>query len=55
MPKEFQPYTPTGPDPKWRYMWRVGPRPTNTRFKVVILLRSFHKILLVYLVFSCAK
>uniref|UniRef100_A0A6V7QR67 Non-haem dioxygenase N-terminal domain-containing protein n=1 Tax=Ananas comosus var. bracteatus TaxID=296719 RepID=A0A6V7QR67_ANACO len=33
MPKEFQPYTPTGPDPKWRYMWRVGPRPTNTRFK----------------------
>ncbi|CDP07727.1 unnamed protein product [Coffea canephora] len=33
MPKEFQPATPTGPDPKWRYMWRVGPRPPNTRFK----------------------
>lgn len=34
MPKEFQPYAPTGPDPKWRYMWRVGPRPSETRFKV---------------------
>ncbi|KAL0397536.1 UNVERIFIED_CONTAM: hypothetical protein Scaly_0202000 [Sesamum calycinum] len=22
MPKEFQPSTPSGPDPKWRYMWR---------------------------------
>ncbi|KAK6162891.1 hypothetical protein DH2020_002732 [Rehmannia glutinosa] len=33
MPIEFQPSTPTGPDPKWRYMWRVGPRPSNTRFK----------------------
>ncbi|KAG8391294.1 hypothetical protein BUALT_Bualt01G0173000 [Buddleja alternifolia] len=33
MPTEFQPSTPTGPDPKWRYMWRVGPRPSNTRFK----------------------
>lgn len=33
MPKEFQPYTPTGPDPKWRYMWRVGPRPSETQFK----------------------
>ncbi|KAJ6755055.1 OXIDOREDUCTASE 2OG-FE II OXYGENASE FAMILY PROTEIN [Salix purpurea] len=33
MPKEFQPSTPSGPDPKWRYMWRVGPRPSNTRFK----------------------
>ncbi|KAF8395877.1 hypothetical protein HHK36_019832 [Tetracentron sinense] len=33
MPKEFQPYTPTGPDPKWRYMWRVGPRPSNTCFQ----------------------
>lgn len=36
MPKDFRPATPKGPDPKWRYMWRVGPRPTNTRFKVVI-------------------
>ncbi|XP_044491134.1 uncharacterized protein LOC123215127 isoform X2 [Mangifera indica] len=33
MPKEFQPSLPTGPDPKWRYMWRVGPRPLNTRFQ----------------------
>ncbi|KAL0425581.1 UNVERIFIED_CONTAM: hypothetical protein Sradi_1092900 [Sesamum radiatum] len=33
MPKEFQPSTPSGPDPKWRYMWRVGPRPSDTRFK----------------------
>ncbi|CAA0808888.1 2-oxoglutarate (2OG) and Fe(II)-dependent oxygenase superfamily protein [Striga hermonthica] len=33
MPAEFQPATPTGPDPKWRYMWRVGPRPLVTRFK----------------------
>ncbi|CBI24853.3 hypothetical protein VitviT2T_020627 [Vitis vinifera] len=33
IPKEFQPSTPTGPDPKWRYMWRVGPRPSNTRFQ----------------------
>lgn len=33
MPKECQPSTPTGPDPKWRYMWRVGPRPSNTRFQ----------------------
>ncbi|GLT60709.1 hypothetical protein SLA2020_334650 [Shorea laevis] len=33
MPKEFQPSTPKGPDPKWRYMWRVGPRPSNTRFQ----------------------
>ncbi|KAL2461293.1 2-oxoglutarate (2OG) and Fe(II)-dependent oxygenase superfamily protein [Abeliophyllum distichum] len=33
MPVESQPFTPTGPDPKWRYMWRVGPRPSNTRFK----------------------
>ncbi|GLT60711.1 hypothetical protein SLA2020_334670 [Shorea laevis] len=33
MPKEFQPSTPKGPDPKWRYMWRVGPRPSNTHFQ----------------------
>ncbi|KAK6928691.1 Non-hem dioxygenase N-terminal domain [Dillenia turbinata] len=33
MPKEFQPSTPKGPDPKWRYMWRVGPRPSKTRFQ----------------------
>lgn len=34
MPLEFQPSALTGPDPKWRFMWRVGPRPSNTRFKV---------------------
>ncbi|KAE8660868.1 hypothetical protein F3Y22_tig00116951pilonHSYRG01004 [Hibiscus syriacus] len=33
MPKENQPLTPKGPDPKWRYMWRVGPRPLKTRFQ----------------------
>ncbi|KXG32313.1 hypothetical protein SORBI_3003G138000 [Sorghum bicolor] len=33
MPEDFQPATPKGPDPKWRYMWRVGPRPANTGFK----------------------
>ncbi|KAF0935158.1 hypothetical protein E2562_030439 [Oryza meyeriana var. granulata] len=33
MPEEFQPATPKGPDLKWRYMWRVGPRPASTRFK----------------------
>ncbi|CAO2815922.1 unnamed protein product [Amaranthus hypochondriacus] len=33
LPLEFQPSTPSGPDPKWRYMWRIGPRPSNTCFK----------------------
>ncbi|CAN4125136.1 unnamed protein product [Withania somnifera] len=33
MPIEYQPSSPSGPDPKWRYMWRVGPRPRITRFK----------------------
>lgn len=45
MPKEFQPSTPKGPDRKWRYMWRVGPRPSNTRFKVLdpsIFFQYFH-------------
>ena len=41
MPKEFQPLIPRGPDPKWRYMWRVGPRPSNTRFKVLSSLLPF--------------
>lgn len=35
MPQEFQPLTPSGSDPKWRYMWRVGPRPPETCFKVL--------------------
>ncbi|XP_042061866.1 uncharacterized protein LOC121805900 [Salvia splendens] len=33
MPIESQPSRPAGPDPKWRYMWRVGLRPSSTRFK----------------------
>ncbi|KAI4333167.1 hypothetical protein L6164_018006 [Bauhinia variegata] len=33
MPKEYQPHTPVGPDLKWRYFWRIGPRPSNTRFQ----------------------
>ncbi|XP_047956267.1 uncharacterized protein LOC125202002 [Salvia hispanica] len=33
MPVESQPSIPTGPDPKWRYMWRIGSRPSSTRFK----------------------
>ncbi|KAG4969124.1 hypothetical protein JHK87_034775 [Glycine soja] len=33
MPKENQPNTPVGPDLKWRYFWRIGPRPSNTRFQ----------------------
>lgn len=39
LPKECQPSPLSGPDPKWRYMWRVGPRPAVTRFKVF----TFHK------------
>jgi len=31
-PKENQPQKPTGPDPKWRYFWRVGERPKETKF-----------------------
>ncbi|PON86263.1 Non-heme dioxygenase N-terminal domain containing protein [Trema orientale] len=33
MPEEHRPTPPKGPDCKWRYMWRVGPRPSQTRFK----------------------
>eukprot|EP00252_Welwitschia_mirabilis_P024253 TRINITY_DN7130_c0_g1_i3.p1 TRINITY_DN7130_c0_g1~~TRINITY_DN7130_c0_g1_i3.p1 ORF type:complete len:391 (+),score=62.12 TRINITY_DN7130_c0_g1_i3:157-1173(+) len=33
MPEEDRPHIPLGADPKWRYMWRVGPRPLETRFK----------------------
>lgn len=33
MPEESQPSLPVGPDPKWRYMWRIGPRPSDTRFQ----------------------
>jgi len=57
MPEEFQPATPKGPDPKWRYMWRVGSRPANsTHFKVLIPLWSYLcdvKILALRLRFLC--
>ncbi|XP_047319451.1 uncharacterized protein LOC124922786 [Impatiens glandulifera] len=33
LPKESQAGVLKGPDPKWRYMWRVGPRPVHTRFQ----------------------
>ncbi|KAJ0783593.1 hypothetical protein HanLR1_Chr01g0022151 [Helianthus annuus] len=33
LPKDRQPTIPTGPDLKARYMWRVGPRPSKTRFQ----------------------
>ncbi|WCJ18973.1 2-oxoglutarate (2OG) and Fe(II)-dependent oxygenase superfamily protein [Euphorbia peplus] len=33
MPENTQPTLPHGPDLKWRYMWRVGAPPLNTRFK----------------------
>jgi len=44
LPKESQPATLVGSDLKWRYMWSVGPRPANTRFKVSHLhfLLQFH-------------
>jgi hypothetical protein len=34
VPEEYRPHIPVGADPKWRYMWRVGPRPLKTRFRV---------------------
>ncbi|XP_012574283.1 uncharacterized protein [Cicer arietinum] len=32
--EEHRPLTRVGPDPKWRYFWKIGPRPENTTFKV---------------------
>ena len=54
MPKEHQPYIPKGPDPKWRYMWRVGPRPLNTRFQVSYLspLFSYLAKMSIFIIFS---
>lgn len=59
MPKESQPSIPMGPDPKWRYMWRVGPRPSNTRFQVSSHLFPFQSyslaltiIFLIFITFS---
>ena len=51
MPKEFQPATPEGPDRKWRYMWRVGPRPSNTRFQVSHFSFSNFYFLLFFIIF----
>ncbi|GJX09645.1 flavanone 3-hydroxylase [Tanacetum coccineum] len=33
LPKEHQPLITTVADLKWRYMWRIGPHPSTTRFK----------------------
>ena len=32
MPPEHRATVPPGADPKWRFMWRVGPRPASTQF-----------------------
>lgn len=32
MPKQHQPLRPKTADPKWRFFWRVGPRPTESKF-----------------------
>lgn len=31
-PPEHRATLPTGPDPKWRYFWRIGDRPAATEF-----------------------
>lgn len=33
LPEHARPIIPAGPDRKWRYMWRIGPRPSTTRFQ----------------------
>lgn len=50
MPKEYQPLIPRGPDPKWRYMWRVGSRPEKTHFKVI-----FHHYTYLFCIFISNK
>ena len=32
MPAEHRPHKPTSPDPKWRFFWRIGPRPAKSAF-----------------------
>ena len=32
-PPEHRARAPKGPDPKWRYMWRIGKRPAETQFQ----------------------
>ena len=34
LPEDSRPSIPSAPDPKWRYMWRIGPRPPQTKFQV---------------------
>ncbi|KAL2652342.1 hypothetical protein R1flu_020470 [Riccia fluitans] len=31
--EDARPHVPSGADPKWRFMWRFGPRPSSTRFQ----------------------
>lgn len=31
-PPEHRPVIPRGPDPKWRFFWRIGPRPAETLY-----------------------
>ncbi|CAI5492276.1 unnamed protein product [Closterium sp. Naga37s-1] len=33
LPADSRPHAPSGPDCKWRFMWRVGPRPARTRYQ----------------------
>lgn len=33
LPPNSRPLIPVGADRKWRYMWRIGPRPSHTRFQ----------------------
>ena len=32
MPEEHRPHKPTKADPKWRFFWRIGPRPEASGF-----------------------
>ena len=32
MPAEDRPHRPTKADPKWRFFWRIGPRPAKSAF-----------------------
>ena len=35
MPKEHRPYEIVGPDPKWRFFWRIGERPKEGGFEAL--------------------
>ena len=32
LPEGHRPTTPSGPDPKWRFFWRIGERPMDGKF-----------------------